>query len=67
MCYGTPFELTVSFLVLNTGMATVVIRTGLWPSSSWVSHKRRTMKESNWEGEEEKGRRGGEREANDET
>lgn len=26
--------LTVSFLVLNTGIATVVIRTGPWPSSS---------------------------------
>lgn len=30
-------SLTVSFLVLNTGMATVVIRTGPCPSSSYSS------------------------------
>lgn len=39
---------TVSFLVLNTGIATVVIRTGPWPSSSWTSHKRRSGMCRNW-------------------
>lgn len=38
--YSSKYELTVSFFVLNTGIATVVIRTGLWPSSNWVFHEK---------------------------
>ncbi len=54
----TLCALTVSFLVLKTGIATVVIRTGPWPSSSWLQWKIAVEREREKEEEKEGGRRG---------